>query len=315
MNRRDLFAALLCVSLATLAPACATSAQGQQASSAQTYRIRVRRTVAVGDRFRVEGRGESRRRTEVTDSFRRRVGGEEEMSSAEFAGEATVRAVDDEGYVTGVAVVVRRAVADNGERSWTFLEPGSTITIDSSRGDVDPRVEQEGAAIDASAMQFLSLAYDLRSLYGVRASMFGPSGRRAIGERWPVPALSAVTVASGEATITLEDGTQQTVRLPTTTSTASSAEATLVRLANIDGVNCFEVRTTLRSEVPTDSGVRGSQTNEWTMFLPRARRRRPLGMSVRNTVDAQSGGMIDGRPVRERMIAERTTTVRFAELR
>lgn len=312
MNRRAMFvaAALLC---ANFAVGCATSAQGQLASSERRYRVRVQRRVAVGARFRVEGRGEIRRRTETIDSFRRRVGGDEELLTAEFAGEATVRALNDEGYVSSIEVVVRRAVADNGERSSPYLEAGSTITITTARG-AEPRVERDGASVDPIVVQFLSLAYDLGNLYGYPASFFGPGRRRAVGERWPVPALSGVTVATGEATLVREDGTRETVTLPSTTSTESTAEATLVRLLRVDGVSCIEVQSTLRTTMPANSNVEAQQTNEWTMTLPRSRRRPPLGMATRNTIDSWTGGVVDGRPVREHMLGERTTIVRFSEI-
>jgi hypothetical protein len=314
MNRRAPIATCVLLSVHALV-GCATSAQALRPSAGRTYRVRVRRPVAVGFRYRVEGRGEVRHQSETIDSFGRRSQGEEELSSAEFAGDVTVRALDAEGYVSSVAIEVRRAVADDSERSWSFLAPGTTITIRPGAGDDAPRVEQEGSALDPSAMRYLTLAYDLRNLYGFREEFFGAAGRRAVGDRWPVPALSMVTVATTEATVTREDGTRETIRLPPTASrNASSAEATLERVTRVDGVTCIEVRTALRVDARGPEGVTAQQTHEWSMLLPRSRRRPPLGMTSRDMIDSWSTVTIDGRPVRNHLTGGRTTIVRFAEI-
>ncbi len=297
---------------------CATSATAQStaALSGRAYRVRVHRPVTVGTRYRIEGRGEMRRRSEVIDSFGRRIGGEESMASAEFIGHATVRAVDGEGYASEIEVEVRRAVADDGERSGPFIAPGSTLVIRAGTGEQEPVVEREGRAIDRFSYTFLELAFDLRSLYGARAGFFGPSRRRRVGERWPVPSLSTVTVSSATTTVTREDGTRETVRAaPRATQDGSSAEATLARVVTVDGVSCLEVRTTLRSDTRREDGAMGAvQTHEWTMLVPRARSRAPLGMSTRNSIDRWTVTAIDGRPARDHLAGERSTVVRFSPI-
>ncbi len=165
-------------------------------------------------------------------------------------------------------------------------------------------------------MELLSLAYDLRNLYGHRASIFGLPAQREVGERWPVEALRLVTDASRTITVRREDGTEETVRsAPVRSTSDNGAEATLEDVSIVDGVLCFSVHTTLRTGfAPADGTMAVRQSQEWGMFIPIDQSRAPLGMSSRSTIDSWGTVTVSGQALRSHLVGERAMRVRFTEV-
>lgn len=310
-------------SCATVEEIDATRAHNSVAAG-RAYRVRVHRPLSVGARFRIEARGESRRRVETLDRFRRRTRSEEESTRVEFIGDATVRAVDDQGYARALSIVVQRAFADDGERNGPFFSAGATLVIDRTRRAEQPRVELDGSEIDRFSYNDLSLALDLENLHGYHEELFGEPARRRVGERWSVPVgrvlreQSATLNALGEEfsawspAVGDDDRDDRSERAP-------SAEATLARVFSIDGVSCLELRSSFQLSFRThapgrERTTRTTQTHEWTALVPRARRRMTMGMASRDTVESWVTVRVDGGRERTHLIGERSRVVRFAAI-
>ncbi|QOV89866.1 hypothetical protein [Humisphaera borealis] len=173
-------------------PKPADSAAAQpKADAAQKYDIKLARPSKVGDKFRLEAVGATRKRLVAV------ANGEEQKPQDELLGVSVdgvvkVLEVNKDGVETRLSLTIETCIASVGKQQLPLLPAGTVVVVSWDKAKKSVWFTMDGQALPDDVGDLLELAVSVSDPEGATDdAIFGTNEKRQVGDSWPIDAAVA----------------------------------------------------------------------------------------------------------------------------